>query len=346
MQSNVNTLLIFYFDRNHKYLNQSKNLLECINPYMKYHKPKKIKRGDLIGLISPASPPPDPNMIESGVKYIESLGYRTLLAKNINKVRGYLAGTDEERIEDIHQVFSDKKVKAIFCLRGGYGAFRLLDKIDYKLIKNNPKIFVGFSEITALQMAFLSKAKLISFAGPMVLPNFSNEIDSFTEENFWSVITSTKKNRKIKLVDNEVLYENNLMKTSGIIVGGNLAVFTSLFGTGYLPDLKNKILLIEEISEPPYKIDRMLNQLRLNHVFNEVNGIILGQFLDCHEPDRNKKTLSLNEVLIDYFNRLDISVIQNFPFGHSQKILTLPLGSNVKLDLQKGILELSEAGVR
>ena len=313
---------------------------------MKYLKPKKLKKGDLIGLISPASPPPNPDMIQYGVKYIESLGFRTTLAKNVNKVRGYLAGTDEERVEDIHAMFSDKSVKAIFCFRGGYGAFRLLDKINYKLISKNPKIFVGFSEITALQMAFLSKSKLISFAGPMVLPNFSKEIDSFTEENFWSVITSTKKNRKLKLDDNEVIFENNSMKASGIIVGGNLAVFTSLLGTGYFPDLKNKILLIEEISEPPYKIDRMLNQLRLNKVFKEVSGIIMGQFLDCHEPDKNKKTLSLNEIFVDYFDRLNIPVISNFPFGHSKKMLTLPIGSSVKLDLRKGIMEFSEAGVR
>jgi len=313
---------------------------------MKYLKPRKLKKGDVVGLISPASPPTEPALIERGVKYIEGMGYRTILGKNVGKVRGYLAGTDEERIDDIHQMFSDKNVKAIFCLRGGYGAFRLLDKIDYKLIKNNPKTFVGFSEITALQMTFLSKAKLISFAGPMVIPNFLKEIDSFTEENFWRAITSTKKNRKINLADNEVIFEKSSLKTSGRIVGGNLAVFTSLLGTNFLPNLKNKILLIEEISEPPYKIDRMLNQLRLNKVFEDVSGIILGDFLDCYESDKNKKSLLLNEVLIDYFKYLKIPVIQNFPFGHSKKILTLPIGTSVKLDLRKGMLELSEAGVR
>ncbi|NWG27211.1 MAG: LD-carboxypeptidase, partial [Ignavibacteriaceae bacterium] len=122
---------------------------------MSYTKPEKLNKGDLIGIISPASSPDDLSQIEKGINYIESLGYRTLPGKNIGKTRGYLAGTDSERVDDIHQMFADKKVKAVFCLRGGYGAFRLLDKIDYKLIRNNPKIFVGFSEITSLQMAFL-----------------------------------------------------------------------------------------------------------------------------------------------------------------------------------------------
>jgi len=313
---------------------------------MKYHKPKKIKRGDLIGLISPASPPPDPNMIESGVKYIESLGYKTTLAKNVGKVRGYLAGTDEERVEDIHQMFSDKNVKAIFSLRGGYGAFRMLDKIDYKLIKNNPKIFVGFSEITALQMAFLSKTKLISFAGPMVLPNFSSEVSSFTEDNFWKVITSSKIKSTVKI---EILNESSLtnsVKVIGKVVGGNLAVLSAMIGTDYLPNFKNKILLLEEISEPPYKIDRMLNQLRLHNIFNEVKGIILGDFIDCIEQDKNKNTMELTDVLSDYFESLSIPVIKSFPFGHSKNIVTLPIGCKIEINLKKGIIEFSEAGVK
>ena len=313
---------------------------------MKYHKPKKIKRGDLIGLISPASPPPSPNMIESGVKYIESLGYKTTLAKNVNKVRGYLAGTDEERVEDIHQMFSDKNVKAIFSLRGGYGAFRLLDKIDYKLIKNNPKIFVGFSEITALQMAFLSKTKLISFAGPMVLPNFSAEVSSFTEDNFWKIITSSKIKSTVNI---EIFNESSLtnsVKVIGKVVGGNLAVLSAMIGTDYLPNFKNKILLLEEISEPPYKIDRMLNQLRLHNIFNEVKGIILGDFIDCIEQDKNKNTMELTDVLSDYFESLSIPVIKSFPFGHSKNIVTLPIGCKIEINLKKGIIEFSEAGVK
>lgn len=312
---------------------------------MKYIKPPKLNKGDLIGIISPASSPEDYSSIEIGIRYLERLGYRTILGENVFKNYGYLAGTDEERVSDIHRMFSDKKVKAIFCLRGGYGAFRLLDKIDYKVIQNNPKIFVGFSEITALQMAFLHKSKLITFAGPMVIPNFSKEVSTYTEENFWRVITSNKKNGKLVLPDNDELEAIATGIAEGCVVGGNLAVFISLIGTKYFPDLKNKILLIEDINEPPYKIDRMLNQLRLNKVFKRIKAIIIGRFVDCAEMDEKKRTLSLDEVFQQYFGNLKIPVLKNFPHGHIKDFVTFPIGMNIKLNASKKIIQFTESAV-
>lgn len=312
---------------------------------MKYIKPEKLKRGDLIGLISPASSPEDLTLIQSGVKYIEGLGYETVIGKNVGKIKGYLAGTDEERVEDIHQMFSDKKVKAIFCLRGGYGAFRLLDKIDYNLIRNNPKIFVGFSEITALQMTFLKKSGLITFAGPMVVPNFAKDISPFTEENFWRIITSAKKAGKLKYPELERLPIINSGKTIGRIIGGNLSVFTSLIGTKYLPELTDKIFLIEDISEPPYKIDRMLNQIRLNKVFEKINGVILGQFIDCNEHDKQKRSLTIDEVIIEYLKITELPTVYNFPHGHTKDFITVPFGINIKLSASKGYIEFTESAV-
>jgi muramoyltetrapeptide carboxypeptidase len=313
---------------------------------MAFIKPKKLIRGDLIGIISPASSPDDLSLIESGIRYIEELGYHTILGNNVGKNKGYLAGTDDERVEDIHQMFDDKKVKAIFCLRGGYGAFRLLDKIDYKIIRNHPKIFVGFSEITSLQMAFLQKANLITFAGPMVVPNFSKNVSTYTEEYFWRMITSTKKFDEVKLQKLDKLPSLNLGITAGRLVGGNLAVFVSLLGTKYLPDLNNKILFLEEINEPPYKIDRMFNQLRLNKVFYKVSGIILGSFVDCNETDKDKKTLTLEEVWSDYLSSIKIPVIQSFPHGHIKNMVTLPIGTRIILNATKGCIEFTESGVR
>jgi len=313
---------------------------------MNYLKPKKLLKGDLIGIISPASSPDDLTLIESGVKYIEGFGYQTILGKNVGKIRGYLAGTDAERVDDIHQMFGDKKVKAIFCLRGGYGAFRLLDKIDYKVIRNNPKIFVGFSEITALQMAFLQKANLITFAGPMVIPNFSKEVSSYTEENFWRLITSSKKPGNVIFPDKDNLVAITPGVAEGNVIGGNLAVFNSLLGTKYLPDLKNKILLIEDISEPPYKIDRMLNHLRLNKVFKKLKGITLGSFVDCNETDEKKKTLSLDEVFQHYFGDLKIPVVKNFSHIHIKDFVSVPMGIKLKLNANKRTIEFLESGVR
>ncbi len=313
---------------------------------MTYIKPKKLNKGDLIGIISPASSTDDFSLIESGTKYIEGLGYRTTTGPNVGKSRGYLAGTDKERIEDIHSMFSNKKVKAIICLRGGYGAIRLLDKIDYRLIRNNPKIFIGFSEITALQMAFLKKAGLISFAGPMVVPNFSKDVSLFTEERFWGIITSVKKAGKLKYPELEKLPNINPGKTIGRIIGGNLSVFTSLIGTKYLPELTDKILLIEDISEPPYKIDRMLNQMRLNRIFKKISGVIIGQFIDCNEPDKQKRSLTIDEVIIDYLKQTNLPTVYNFPHGHIQDFITVPFGLKIKLNASKGHLEFMESAVR
>jgi muramoyltetrapeptide carboxypeptidase len=195
-------------------------------------------------------------------------------------------------------------------------------------------------------MAFLQKANLITFAGPMVVPNFSKEISRYTEENFWRMISATKKNRKFKLPDIDKPSSLNSGIVSGILIGGNMAVFVSLVGTRFLPDLKNKILFLEEINEPPYKIDRMLNQLKLSNVLKKVRGIILGSFTDCIETDKDKKTLTLQEVLEDYFRNLRIPVMHSFPHGHKKDFVTLAIGSKIKLNAMKGFVEFTESGVR
>jgi muramoyltetrapeptide carboxypeptidase len=180
----------------------------------------------------------------------------------------------------------------------------------------------------------------------MVASNFSNEISSYTEENFWRIITSNKKPGRIELLSNSSLSRIKTGEISGKLIGGNLSVFTSLLGTNYLPELKNKILLLEEINEPPYKIDRMLNQLKLNNVFKKLNGIVLGDFSDCTEPNKNKKSLTLMEVWNDYFNSMKIPVVHSFPHGHIKDIVTLPIGSTIKINLKKNFVELTETGVR
>jgi muramoyltetrapeptide carboxypeptidase len=313
---------------------------------MPYQKPKKLKKGDVIGIISPASSPENLKLIDSGINYLERLGYRIETGKNIRKYHGYLAGTDEERVEDIHQMFRDKKVKAIFCIRGGYGAFRLLNKLNYKLIRSNPKIFVGFSDITSLHMAFLQKANLISFAGPMLVTNFSNEISPYTEENFWRTITSNKKLGKLKFPDQEKLPSITSGITTGQVIGGNLAVLTALLGTGFVPSFKGKILLLEDINELPYKMDRMLKQLELNGVLRNLKGIILGRFVKCQEEDLNKRTLTLGEIIDDYLRPLKIPTVYTFPHGHIDDFLTIPIGLKVKLNATKGSVEFMESAIR
>ncbi|MEJ5262071.1 MAG: LD-carboxypeptidase [Ignavibacterium sp.] len=312
---------------------------------MQVTKPARLKKGDIIGLISPASSPDELLRIEESTKYFERIGYKVKIGKNVGKYHGYLAGTDDERVEDLHSMFSDKTVKAIMCLRGGYGAFRLLDKINYKLIQKNPKIFVGYSEITSLQNAIFSKTGLITFAGPMPAVDFVNNISPYTEEWFWKVVTSNKKLGKIKYPENSKLPFINKGIVTARILGGNLAVLSAMLGTEYFPDMKDKILLLEDIDEKPYKIDRMLNQLRLAKVLKSLKGVILGRFVECYETDPNKKTLSLGEVIEHYFKNLKIPTIYTFPHGHIKDFITVPIGLKIGLNATKGAVEYLENAV-
>ncbi|MCL6495931.1 MAG: LD-carboxypeptidase [Ignavibacterium sp.] len=312
---------------------------------MQVIKPARLKKGDTIGLISPASSPDELSRIEESTRYLEKLGYKVKLGNHVGKYHGYLAGTDDERLEDLHSMFGDKSVKAIMCLRGGYGAFRLLDKLNYKIILRNPKIFVGYSEITALQNAIFSKTGLITFAGPMPAVDFVNNISPFTEEWFWKVVTSNKKIGKVKYPENSKMPFINKGIVNARILGGNLAVFSTLLGTDFFPDMKDKILLLEDIDEKPYKIDRMLNQLRLAKVFKGLKGVILGRFVECYEQDPNKKTLSLGEVIEHYFKELKIPTIYTFPHGHIKDFITIPMGLKIGLNATKGTVEFLENAV-
>jgi len=313
---------------------------------MRIIKPLRLLKGDTIGIISPASSPDEQSVIEKGVKYFEKLGYYVEVGKNVGKYHGYLAGSDEERLNDLHYMFSKKAIKAIVCIRGGYGACRLLDKINYKLIKSNPKIFVGYSEITALQSALLEKTGMITFAGPMIYPDLSDDVNPFAEEYFWRLITSNKKIGKLKLPENGKLPAITKGQAAGRIVGGNLSVLHSLIGTPYFPNLKSKILLLEDIKELPYRIDRMLNHLRLTNSFKNISGIILGRFVDCFEHDPMKKTLTLGEVIEDYFMNMKVPIIYAFPHGHITDKITVPIGLNVKMNATKGFVEFTESAVK
>ena len=308
-------------------------------------KPKRLKPGEVIGIISPASSPDDLTKINSGVQYLEKLGYRVEVGKNVGIQQGYLAGTDAQRLVDLHYMFHNKHVKAIFSIRGGYGSGRLLDKIDYKLIRSNPKIFVGYSDINALQMAFYAKCGLVTFAGPMVAVDFHDEVSPFTEEVFWRTITSNKKIGRIKNPRNEKIFVLTKGRAIGRLIGGNLSLFTSLMGTEYFPKIKDAILLLEDVHEAPYRIDRMFNQLRLAKIFKQIRAVILGHFVDCVESDPTKKSFTLNEVVIEYFQNLKIPVIYNLRHGHVKENITMPFGVKCVVNASRGFIEINENAV-
>lgn len=307
--------------------------------------PPRLKKGDTIALISPASSPDDLSRIEKSVSYFEKLGFNVEVGKNVGKYFGYLAGTDEQRASDLNEMFIRKDINAIICIRGGYGSPRILDKINYSVIEKNPKIFVGYSDITSLQMAILKKCKLVTFAGPMAAVDFWNEVSPYTEEIFWKIVSGRGKPGKIKFPDSHLLVSTFKKKVEGKIIGGNLALFVSLLGTKYLPSLKDKILLLEEIGEKPYRVDRMLNQIRLSGAYNQIAAVVLGAFTDCEEEDKEKKSLSLEYIIEDYLGARNFPLIKNLPHGHIKNNMTIPFGAKISINPAKNYFEITEAVV-
>jgi muramoyltetrapeptide carboxypeptidase len=309
---------------------------------MRILKPNPLKKGDTIGIITPASAVKDEAKINKSVEYLEKLGYRVEVGKNVGKRYYYLAGNDAERLEDLHTMFENKKIKAIFCLRGGYGTVRLLPQINYDLIKKNPKIFVGYSDITALQMAFLAKVNLVTFAGPMPAVDFYDSPSPYTEEIFWDLITTPYKKYEYKITNDIIKITEKSAR--GIIIGGNLIVFSSLLGTPYMPSLYKKILFLEEVEEKPYKIDRIFSHLSLIREFKRIKGLVFGQFEDCTDPDSDEN-LSLVELISQYFKEIDKPVMYNVNFGHIKNFITIPYGIRASVNSKTGKIKLLESAL-
>lgn len=309
---------------------------------MKTRKPARLNPGDTIGLISPASPVARPEAITESIAYLEGMGFRVSLGAHTSSACGYLAGTDEERVHDIHRMFLDKEVKAVFCLRGGYGSGRLLEQIDYRIIKRHPKLFIGYSDITALHMAFLTHSGLPGISGPMPAVDFRGIPDNFTTAAFWELVTEPKgwKNKQVPEVHQMQCLSKG--KAEGVLLGGNLALVTSLLGTPYVPDFKNAILFLEEVGEAPYRVDRMLNQLKQSGILRSVAGIVLGAFTDCSESDPGKPTLELEEIFLQYLGESGKPVITGYPHGHIAEFPPLVYGAQYKLNAGKKNLYLSE----
>jgi muramoyltetrapeptide carboxypeptidase len=296
---------------------------------------KALKPGDTIGIIAPASPPRSEERIEKSVRYFEKLGYRVEVGKHVRgEAAGYLAAPDKERLADLHAMFRSKRVKAIFYHRGGYGSIRLLDKINYDLVRRNPKIVVGYSDATSLFCALHKKAGLTScFFGPMAGVDLWDNVDPFTEEHFWRAVTSGKP-QSLALPERTSPLAPLLRKERGTsigrLIGGNLTVFCSLLGTPYQPSFRNCIPFFEEIDEKPRKVDAYFAQLRLAGMFEHAKAILLGQFTNC-DTDPDAPTLSLEQIFAEYFGALKVPVISNLPFGHEKRMLTVPFGAKVRV---------------
>ena len=303
-------------------------------------KPRKLKLGDTIGLVSPSGPTTLEN-VEKLIKELEGFGFKVKVGKSPYESMGFLAGTDEIRSNDINEMFKDDEVDGILCVRGGYGTPRLLEYLDYEAIKNNPKLFVGYSDITALHVAFNQICDLMTFHGPMGSSDMSNGLHEFSKAHLKSVVMDGTEDMILKNPEGEEITTIASGVAEGVLIGGNLSLMAATIGTDYEIDTKGKILFIEEVGEEPYVVDRMFNQLRMTKKFKEAAGIILGDFEDC-EPKGNYLDRPLIMVLEEYFANLGTPVIYNLQAGHCRPMLTLPFGARVRLDADKKEVKILE----
>lgn len=311
-------------------------------------KAKKLERGDKVGLICPATAVSDPGDLEKALEIINYYELEASIGKSVKKGAGYKSRTIEERVEDMHQFFTDDSIKAIFCIRGGYGSAQLLDSIDYDLIRNNPKIFCGYSDITALLNAINQNTGLLVFHGPMMLSAFTPFTAKYFEAVFFNNEVPIEMANPIHSSGIRNPYPTRTIvsgKATGELVGGNLTLISTTLGTPYEIDTKGKILFLEEVGEEPYRIDRMLTQLRLAGKFKDAKGIVFGDCVDCGFGKFESSRVwdfTFGEILDNYFAKLEIPVFSGLLIGHSANQITLPIGAEVELDAKNCKLTLLE----
>ena len=284
--------------------------------------PAPIKAGDTIGIVAPAGPF-DRKTFLRGARIIEDMGFKVFIPPAVFEKNRYLAGSDKHRVEYVNLLFADKSIDAIICARGGYGSMRILPMLDYDAIKNNPKIFVGFSDITILLSVLLTRCNLVTFHGPVVtsLADASEE----TKLSLLSNITSDN-SLEIKLPGGRTIKSG---VAAGDVCGGNLTMLCHLVGTPFAPDFENKILFLEDRGEAPYRIDRMLVHMELAGCFKGISGIILGGFEDCGPIE------DVIEIIAELFDKYTVPILGGLDAGHGRHNLTIPLGIEATLDADR-----------
>lgn len=299
--------------------------------------PPLLKKGDTVALVAPGTNVTDPDDLKKAFDILEFFGLKPKTFRKTEEF-GYKSRSVRARADEIHAAFSEEEVRGIICLRGGYASAMLLDSLDYSLIAKNPKVFVGYSDITAMHCAINKLAGLVTYHGPVALSAFTKyTIDSFEEVLFRGTRPLILQNPQ---VDKSPRPQHPTRTISGgtargRIIGGNLSIICSLMGTPYEIDTKGKILMIEDVGEEPYRMDRMLNQLRLAGKLHDAAGIVVGECVDCNSNGLNPSKVwdpSLGEVLDAYLSALGKPVFYGLTFGHTSDQLTVPIGAEAELD--------------
>ncbi len=277
-----------------------------------------LKSGDTLGICAPSSRF-DTEKLNLGIQIIESLGFKVKVPKEIFKKKRYLAGDDMLRASVINTLFSDSDIDGIICARGGFGAIRILDYLNWEMIKQNPKPFIGFSDCTAILLSVISETGIPVIHGPTVVSFVTAQKE--TIDSFYKILTGPFD--EIKVTNRQIIKPG---KCTGILRGGNIATISHLLGTKFQPDFRNCILFIEDIGEPAYKIDRMLTQMKMAGLFEKIRGVIIGTFEDCDNDEYIK------EILLEIFGPYNVPILSRLDSGHGKVNLPLYMGTDIEMD--------------
>ena len=304
---------------------------------MKY--PKRLKQGDRVGVVAPAGPV-ERKTLEKGLRVLGQMGFCPVLAEHIHEKDRYLAGTDAQRTKDLHDFFRNPEIKGVFCARGGYGVNRVLSRLDSSIIRENPKVFVGSSDITLLILFLVQQCSLVTFHGPMVAGSFGRYPMTKSKRQFGEILSGNKTGKRLTAKGARIFRPGI---GEGKMIGGCLTLLCRSLGTPWEVKTRNKILLLEDVNEPLYKIDGMLWHLKQAGKFKGIRGIVFGEMVNCRS---SKKTGgSFKDILKDVFAGSSFPILTDFPSGHGREMLTLPMGVEARLDTKLKTLEFKNCGV-
>jgi muramoyltetrapeptide carboxypeptidase len=312
-------------------------------------KPRRLASGNTVGLIAPAGPASDDESVRFSIELLESFGFRVKQGKHVFARNQYLAGDDRDRAADVNTMFADDDVDAIFTLRGGYGTQRILPMLDYDVIRKNPKVFIGSSDITGILIAMHEKTGLVGFHGPSAGGNYSDYALEEWRKVLWEPGDRTRIGEAplFEARPGQVEKSNRLTRfaggsAEGRLIGGNLTLVSTLMGTPYEPDFRDRIVFLEDVNEAPYRIDRMLTQLWLAGKLQHAAGIAFGKFTKTEDEGNS---FSIEEIITQRCGDLGIPVVSGLMIGHIADKTTVPMGIMARLDADAGSLELLEPAV-
>lgn len=320
--------------------------------------PNRLHTGDTVALVSSGFRSPEDTDIQYAKERLEALGLHVKYGKSVFLHNSYFAGTDKARAEDINEMFADKDVKAIFEVRGGWGANRVLPYLNFKLIKQNPKIIIGFSDITSLLLAINTKTNLITFHGTMGIEEWPEYTVNYLKQVLFDGTAVQFANPVVPIDPKvDIIQTENRIHTinggiaQGKILGGNLTTLVSMIGSGYLPKWQGAILFVEDVDEDYYKIDRMMDQLKMAGILNHISGFIFGQCVRCSAGSNSTTSEmlgseTLDKILHTYIKPLGIPAWSGAMIGHLPQMMTIPEGAKVQIDADKGTITMLQEAVK